>query len=71
MQRYCEQIELSRELQIFEFSIATAATQMLHSLQHSVNDIEIVRTQTCRHSTFLSFNDRRQVCHFYAKTLWR
>jgi len=46
MQRYCEQIELSGELQIFEFSIATAATQMLHSLQHSVNDIEIVITHT-------------------------
>jgi hypothetical protein len=46
MPRYCEQLGISGELQIFEFSIATAATQMLHSLQHSVNDIEIVITHT-------------------------
>lgn len=43
MQRYCEQLWRTRELQIFEFCIASATTQMLLLLQHSVNDIEIVR----------------------------
>lgn len=51
MASYCEQLNGTGELQIFEFSIATSTTQMLLKLQHSVNDIEIVMHISCRHST--------------------